>query len=139
MRIFNEEKTQELKEYDLTKGYLKDDKLFVTTHAEQSEVTEQFHYEYKEYPNGGKDQIKVIDVTYKPKVDAYDEYEDIKVYVPFTQEELNEQKVQILKQQLENTDYLAIKFAEGQLTAEEYAETKAQRQAWRDEINELEK
>ena len=36
------------------------------------------------------------------------------------------------------TDYQAIKYAEGQLTEEEYAPIKAQRQAWRDEINLLE-
>lgn len=43
-----------------------------------------------------------------------------------------------LKAQLAETDYKAIKYAEGWITAEEYAETKAQRQAWRDRINELE-
>lgn len=43
-----------------------------------------------------------------------------------------------LKSNLRSTDYLAIKYAEGQLTADEYATTKAQRQAWRDEINALE-
>ena len=43
-----------------------------------------------------------------------------------------------LKAELSSTDYKAIKYAEGWITAEEYAETKAQRQAWRDRINELE-
>lgn len=43
-----------------------------------------------------------------------------------------------LKQLLAESDYKAIKYAEGWLTAEDYAATKAQRQAWRDEINELE-
>lgn len=36
---------------------------------------------------------------------------------------------------LKATDYQAIKFAEGELTAEEYAPMKAQRILWRDEIN----
>lgn len=44
-----------------------------------------------------------------------------------------------LKQLLAETDYKAIKYAEGQLTAEEYEPIKAQRQSWRDEINNLEK
>ena len=44
-----------------------------------------------------------------------------------------------LKDNLIQTDYQAIKFAEGQISAEEYAPIKAQRQAWRDEINNLEK
>ena len=43
-----------------------------------------------------------------------------------------------LKQKLVDTDYRAIKFAEGELTAEEYNETKQQRKKWRKEINLLE-
>lgn len=43
-----------------------------------------------------------------------------------------------LKRNLVNTDYQAIKYAEGQLTEQEYASMKAQRQLWRDEINQLE-
>ena len=42
------------------------------------------------------------------------------------------------KRKLKSTDYKAIKYAEGELTAEEYAETLAQRRAWRAEINALE-
>lgn len=49
-----------------------------------------------------------------------------------------EQEIEILKQKLKDTDYKAIKYAEGQLTEEEYASTKAERQSWRDRINELE-
>lgn len=48
-------------------------------------------------------------------------------------------KIQDLKKQLSATDYQAIKYAEGQLSEEEYAEMKTQRQSWRDEINNLEK
>lgn len=44
-----------------------------------------------------------------------------------------------LKLNLFATDYQAIKYAEGKLTEEEYAEMKAKRQSWRDEINRLEK
>lgn len=43
-----------------------------------------------------------------------------------------------LKRKLSDTDYKAIKYVEGFLTEEEYKETKAQRQMWRDRINELE-
>lgn len=43
-----------------------------------------------------------------------------------------------LKHNLAETDYQAIKFAEGELTAEEFASMKAQRHAWRARINELE-
>lgn len=48
-------------------------------------------------------------------------------------------KIFNLKKKLADTDYQAIKFAEGELGAEEFAPIKAQRQSWRDEINELEK
>ena len=43
-----------------------------------------------------------------------------------------------LKQQLAESDYQAIKYAEGWISAQDYAPIKAQRQAIRDQINELE-
>ena len=46
-------------------------------------------------------------------------------------------KIYILKDKLRKTDYMAIKYAEGELSAEEYAETKAKRIEWRKEINEM--
>ena len=48
-------------------------------------------------------------------------------------------KIVELKQKLQETDYLAIKHFEGYLTDYEYEPIKLQRQAWRDEINQLEK
>lgn len=47
-------------------------------------------------------------------------------------------KIDILKLKLQESDYKAIKYAEGILTEEEYAPIKAERQAIRDEINRLE-
>ena len=43
-----------------------------------------------------------------------------------------------LKKALSDTDYKAIKYAEGQISEEEYASVKAERQGYRDRINELE-
>jgi hypothetical protein len=43
-----------------------------------------------------------------------------------------------LKAALSATDYKAIKYAEGLISAEEYAPTKAERQALREQINALE-
>lgn len=43
-----------------------------------------------------------------------------------------------LKEKLKNTDYQAIKFAEGLISAEDYEPIKLQRQKWRDEINKME-
>lgn len=47
-------------------------------------------------------------------------------------------RMDVLKSNLQATDYKAIKYAEGELSAEEYAETLSQRRAWRAEINALE-
>ena len=47
-------------------------------------------------------------------------------------------QIENLKFLLAQTDYKAIKYAEGMITPQEYEPIKQQRQAWRDEINELE-
>ena len=67
-------------------------------------------------------------------------------YVEMTKEEIEamnvepsvELEIQELKDKLKNSDYQAIKYAEGWLSEEEYAPVKAKRQQWRDRINELE-
>jgi hypothetical protein len=43
-----------------------------------------------------------------------------------------------LKKQLSDTDYKAIKYAEGQISEEDYASVRAERQSYRDRINYLE-
>ena len=43
-----------------------------------------------------------------------------------------------IKLKLQCTDYLAIKYAEGEITASEFAPTLTQRREWRTEINLLE-
>ena len=55
--------------------------------------------------------------------------------------EIDQKQVKIseLKAKLAATDYQAIKYAEGQISDTEYEPIKNQRQAWRDEINQLEK
>ena len=142
MRVFNKAKTKELKEYDLTKGFFKEDILI--THIEAvEEVKEQGHYEViKEYPNGGKDVKWVIDVKGVKGQEARDEEEKILVYIPYTKKELtkmqNENRIAELKQLLRESDYRAIKYAEGCYTEEEYKPYKELRQSYRDEINQLE-
>jgi hypothetical protein len=92
MKVYNQDKNQILEEYDLTKGYLKEDTI--TTHYEEVKgVEEQWHYEtIREYANGGKDVRKVIDVAGVPYSPAKDEIENIYVYVPYTEEEILENK-----------------------------------------------
>lgn len=43
-----------------------------------------------------------------------------------------------LKAKLRESDYKAIKYSEGEMTAEEFEPVKAERRAWRAKINELE-
>ena len=60
----------------------------------------------------------------------------------YTERELaiaaNKKRIIELKSLLKATDYQAIKYAEGFISETDYAPIKAQRQAWRDEINALE-
>ena len=74
-----------------------------------------------------------------PDGDVYD-YKYISgeyVYDPLPKEVDNSDRIAELKQKLAETDYVVIKIAEGAATWEEYPTIKEQRQAWRDEINEL--
>lgn len=48
-------------------------------------------------------------------------------------------QIMALKEELAASDYKAIKFAEGLISAEEYEPIKAERQALREQINALEK
>jgi hypothetical protein len=49
-----------------------------------------------------------------------------------------EEEISELKQKLSDTDYKCLKYVDGALTDEEYAEVKSERQSLRDRINELE-
>ena len=101
MKIYNEEKTQILDNPDLTNGYLKQDKIVIKTIPATEEVKEQFHYvTIKEYENGGKDVEKVIDVEYQPSKPETYEYEDIQVYIPYTEEELTQKEIYKLEARL---------------------------------------
>ena len=66
----------------------------------------------------------------------YPEVRELEIEANPTQELQN--RINILKLNLANTDYQAVKYAEGVITDDDYAPIKAQRQAWRDEINALE-
>lgn len=76
--------------------------------------------------------MKILENGKVRELTAQEEANLAKVEIPANFE------VQSLKQMLADTDYQAIKYAEGWLTETEYAEVKAQRQAWRERINELE-
>lgn len=88
MEIYNQN-MELIENPDMTLGYLKHSTR--TEHHEAVQgVEEEWHYEtIREYPNGGKDIKKVIDVEGVEAKDAWDEEIPIQIYVPYTQEELD--------------------------------------------------
>ena len=86
--IYNEN-MERIENPDLTLGYLKPGTR--TEHHEAVEgVQEVWHYEtVAEYPNGGKDIRRVVDVPGVEAREAWDEEIAIQIYTPYTQEELD--------------------------------------------------
>ena len=124
---------------DLEAGHLVPERILVAHHDAIEAVEEVSHYEViAEYEGGGKDVQRVIDVPGTAARDAWDEYEDVYRYVPYTAAERAKMRIEVLKAQLAETDYAVIKIAEGAATAADYADLIAQRQVWRAEINDLE-
>lgn len=81
-----------------------------------------------------KDEVQQSDVNgyfYRKEVCPMRPPEDI-------QREEYAAEIRTLKKSLADTDYKAIKYAEGVMTDEDYQATGIQRQAWRRRINELE-
>ena len=79
-----------------------------------------------------EDGCTVFDASYDLQVDFH-------ICIPYTVEQKAAYKeIKALKKKLADTDYKTIKYAEGLISEEEYAETKAERAAWRERINELE-
>ena len=77
---------------DLTKGYLKQETQTIH-HDAVAGVEEVSHYEtIAEYPNGGKDVRKVVDVPGVAGKDAWDETVERQRYVLYTAEELAAQE-----------------------------------------------
>ena len=84
---------------DLTLGYLVDDTEPVE-HPAVEGVEEVSHYEtVAEYPNGGKDVQRVVDVPGVPAKPAWTEQLPIKRYIRYTAEELAAQEEARKKQQ----------------------------------------
>lgn len=88
LEIYNEN-MERIESPNLTLGYLKPGTR--TVHHEAVEgVQEVWHYEtVAEYPNGGKDVHKVVDVPGVEAKAAWDEEIPIQIYVTYTQEELD--------------------------------------------------
>ena len=65
-------------------------------------------------------------------------YEVVPIPEP-TQEELNAAEIERLKAELAATDYKCLKYVDGALTEQEYAEVKVYRASLRQRINELQR
>lgn len=104
MRIFNENKTIEIKDYDKNLYYLKEDKLFIKHHPKVEAIKQISHYEVFRVneKTGGIEYREVIDRPYEPEIEAYDEYEDIYVIVPYTIEEKYMNKIHELTNWFDN-------------------------------------
>lgn len=147
MEIYDAKKLNIITDYDLTKGYLKNDKITIH-HPEVKEIQEQYHYEEKQvYHNSdgsvrGKDLIRVIDVKGVKGEKEYDEVKDILVYIPYTKEELLEIRKEELRD-MRNYECFSIlnqNFLVGEecvswfdtLTEKQKKEASEWIQAWRD-------
>lgn len=84
---------------DLTLGYLTTSTEEIT-HPAVEGVEEQWHWEtVTEYPNGGKDVQKVIDVPGVPAQAAWTEQMPVQRYIRYTAEELAAQEEERKKQE----------------------------------------
>ena len=84
---------------DLTLGYLTDDTEEIT-HPAVEGVEEQWHWEtVTEYPNGGMDVRRVVDVLGVQAKPAWTEQLPIKRYIRYTAEQLTAQEEARKKQQ----------------------------------------
>ena len=166
-RVFNQDKTQELTDYDLSIGRLEEDKLVLAHHdAVEGKTVEEnvaaaqadgktvkqidgvWYIVTAAYENGGEDISKVLPTEHK---DAWDGTEDIYVYIPYTENELAviaaNQKISEAKAYLRETDYIVLKIAEATAEGdaagvaalqEEYAVQLADRKQARVTVNENE-
>ena len=84
---------------DLTLGYLTTSTEEIPPPAVEG-VEEQWHWEtVTEYPNGGKDVQKVIDVPGVPAQAAWTEQVPVQRYIRYTEEELAAQEEERKKQE----------------------------------------
>lgn len=99
MKVYNEDKTKELIEYDIALGYLKNDKILI---KHNDEVKENIVYKTTVFSNGGISKVPDMEKSILAKK-AYDEYEDIQIYVPYTESEIKNRKIAELKAYLDTT------------------------------------
>ena len=111
------------------------EKIYEDGHLGSFTESPEMAYKFGWYENRiSKDDVKQSDVngwTYRKEVCPMKSERDLQI-------EVWNREIFELKEELNATDYKAIKYAEGVMTDEEYQQTGIQRQAWRHRINELE-
>ena len=112
------------------------EKMYEDGHLGSFTESAEMAYKFGWYENRiSKDDVKQSDVngwTYRKELCPHKSERDKQI-------ELWNREIFELKEELQRTDYKAIKYAEGVMTDEEYQRTGIQRQAWRKRINELER
>lgn len=80
---------EEILNPNFDEGYYIEEQIIIAHHPAQEYIPEQYHYEViAEYPNGGKDVEKVIDVPGQEAREAWDEVENILRWYWYTEDEI---------------------------------------------------
>ena len=112
------------------------EKMYEDGHLGGSTESAEMAYKFGWYENRiSKDDVQQSDVNgfiYRKEVCPMKSERELQV-------ELWNREILELKEELNRTDYKALKYAEGVMTDEDYQPTGTQRQAWRRRINELER
>lgn len=134
MIVYLEDKNTIVENPDLEKGWLKED--IIVHHEEAIEgVEEEWHYEtVKEADDGSKIVKRVTTVPGVEARPAYDWNEHIQVYIPFTEEELEEKLLSELRERREVECFAICDRAVwyDSLIDEQKEEVKVWRQNWLD-------
>lgn len=121
---------------DAPKNVIFYEKMYEDGHLGGSTESAEMAYKFGWYENRiSKDDVQLSDVNgfiYRKEVCPIKSERDKQI-------ELWNREIFELKEELQRTDYKAIKYAEGVMTDEEYQQTGIQRQAWRKRINDLER
>ena len=119
----------------------KNDWLTVEDIQEKTRVLKESYDETIEFDENGMPLQEPQTIHHEAVIENYLECTELVAHFKSAEEKARLEKVKRiaeLKRLLSETDYQAIKFAEGWLTAEEYEPIKVSRQSYRNEINQLE-
>ena len=120
---------------DAPENVLYYEKIYEDGHLGSFTESPEMAYKFGWYENRiSKDDVKQSDLngwTYRKEACPMKSEHDLQI-------EVWNREIFELKEELSQTDYKAIKYAEGVMTDDEYQPVGIQRQAWRHRINELE-